>query len=58
MLPAVLQGMFGGIDLFARSLEARLGGMNDNAVAGLYPSLGLKWQSTSTHQGHLRRTWQ
>ena len=36
MLPAVLQGMFGGIGLFARSLEARLGGMNDNAVAGLY----------------------
>ena len=28
--------MFGGIGLFARSLEARLGSMNDNAVAGLY----------------------
>ena len=36
MLPAVLQGMFGGIGLFARSLEARLGSMNNNAVAGLY----------------------
>ena len=36
MLPDVLQGMFGGIGLFARSLEARLGNMNDNAVAGLY----------------------
>ena len=36
MLPDVLQGVFGGIGLFARSLEARLGGMNDNAVAGLY----------------------
>ena len=35
MLPAVLQGMFGGIGLFARSLEARLGSMNNNAVAGL-----------------------
>ena len=36
MLPAVLQGMFGGIGLFARSLEARLGSMNDNPVAGVY----------------------
>ena len=36
MLPAVLQGMFGGIGLFARSLEARLGSMNNSAVAGLY----------------------
>ena len=36
--PAVLQGMFkfGGIELFGRSLEERLGGMSDNAVAGLY----------------------
>ena len=37
MLPDVLQGVFGDFRLFARSLEARLGGMNNNAdVAGVY----------------------
>ena len=36
MLPDVLQGVFGDFHLFARSLEARLGSMNNNAVAGLY----------------------
>ena len=35
---AVLQGMFklGGIELFGRSLEEHLGGMSNDAVAGLY----------------------
>ena len=36
MHPEVLKGRFGGIELFARSLEERLGGMSDNAVAGLF----------------------
>ena len=36
MLPDVLQGVYCDFRLFARSLEARLGSMNNNAVAGLY----------------------
>ena len=35
MLPAVLQGKFCSISVFGRSLEERLGGMKENAVAGL-----------------------
>jgi hypothetical protein len=36
MLPAVLQGKFCSISVFGRSLEERLGGMNENAAAGLF----------------------
>jgi hypothetical protein len=36
MQPAVLQGKFGTIQLFGRSLEERLGGMSDDPVSGLF----------------------
>jgi len=33
MHPAMLQGKFGSIQLFGRSLEERLGGMSDDPVS-------------------------